>query len=88
MSERSCETLPCGISVPIDTLKKALFIRNKSTGCMYLNVSIKQITAEDCEDYEPAVECGVEQNYEMLLQQSITIDACENPVLQLITVSE
>lgn len=82
----NCKSLgTCGTSVPIEVLRKAKYVRNKVTGCVYENVQLTSVAYANCDDYEPVETCGMQLTEDQIEQMSISLDNCGKPAKNLIT---
>lgn len=75
-------------NIDLETLLKSLFVRNTSTGAVYLNLRCTTILG--CEGYEPAVACDTNPvDVLQLLRQAIISDrTCVYPALQVVCIEE
>ena len=83
--------MPCGLNPTKEQLANALFVENKETKCVYLNVCLTRVSTDDCTDYQPAVTCGVpitKETFVQMLAKAIDTDDCGNPRIRLISFCE
>jgi hypothetical protein len=76
----------CGSVISIDDLIKNIVVKD-TNGCHYVKINTTTINAEDCADYEPAVSCGSFVTAQDVLKLAITLDDCNNPVLNVLVVA-